>query len=98
MVARHHDGHVRALRAIAEGRPVVRSGATPGELRGVRVVVSTLARWGAIETVPAEREPIPGCSDGFRVVRDSFARITDTGRELLLAIEAERASVLTATA
>lgn len=45
MKNRATDGHRKALAAIAEGRPAVRPGAYASEVRGMRTVLATLARW-----------------------------------------------------
>lgn len=48
MANRSLDGHRKALRHIAEGKPVVGPTAQMGELRGMRTVLSTLCRWGCV--------------------------------------------------
>ncbi len=49
MAHRCLDGHEHALRAIADGRPVIREGAFASEIRGMRTVLSTLRRWECID-------------------------------------------------
>jgi hypothetical protein len=49
MRARALDGHYMALRALSEGRPVLRSGAYASEIRGMRTILATLRRWDAID-------------------------------------------------
>lgn len=48
MKSRMLQGHRLALEAIRDGRDVVRTGAYPSEIRGMRKCVSTLIRWGAV--------------------------------------------------
>jgi hypothetical protein len=49
MRARALDGHYKALRALSEGRPILRPGAYASEIRGMRTVLATLRRWNAID-------------------------------------------------
>jgi hypothetical protein len=49
MVQRSNSGHRSALDAVAEGRPALRPGAYASEYRGMRIVFSTLRRWGCID-------------------------------------------------
>lgn len=51
MVTRSLDGHRKAIRAIAEGRPVLGPTASMGEVRGMRTVLGTLQAWETVEAV-----------------------------------------------
>lgn len=51
MVNRSNSGHQSALRAISEGRPVLRADAFASEIRGMRTVLATLSHWGTVEPV-----------------------------------------------
>ena len=50
MVNRSLSGHHRALKATAEGRPVLGPTAPPSEVRGMRTVLATLRRWDCVRT------------------------------------------------
>ena len=48
MTYRANSGHIAALNAIAEGKPVVRPDAYMGEIRGMRTVLETLRAWECV--------------------------------------------------
>lgn len=75
MVARSNSGHAKALRAIADGKPLVGPGAFASEIRGMRTVTDTLSRWGAIETKRLG-------------VGDYETTLTETGWALLISLDA----------
>jgi hypothetical protein len=50
MRCRSSDGHRKALRAVADGRPALGPTARPSEYRGMRTVFATLRRWECIDS------------------------------------------------
>lgn len=76
MVNRANDGHHKALRRIADETELLWAGAGMGEVRGMRIVLSTLE--GSWEAITTDGEPrTPEC----RYV------LTDRGVDLLLALD-----------
>jgi hypothetical protein len=48
MKNRMHAGHRECLTAIRDGKQIGHPGITAGEIRGYRVILDTLRRWGAV--------------------------------------------------